>query len=221
MVKIVPRSHLGNYFHTDGWISQQYLKLKGSTLSNNKWVMVLDAKSIFVKHIYLSKFFDIFGRIKSGYWKLSKDWHKVETNVNSLFNIKTKGDSGWVPYLFRVDLVNDLIKDIELKTNKPFDKWFQQFEVGEMTEIALYTGYVQTRYKLWKYASKFRYMERYCVGRNRIEEANELFDKHLLHKRNHIVMIHRYVWDLLDIERKEKYKKFLISKGLTSAEGLE
>jgi len=222
LVKIIPRSQLGTQYHSDGWFSQQYLKLKGSTLSKNKWVMVLDAKTIFVKKIYLNKFFDIFGRIKSGYWKLRPFWNRVEKNINELFNIKTKGDSGVVPYFFKVDLVNDLINDIELKTHTPFDIWFQSFNITDITETALYLGYVQSRYKsLWKYASKFRYIERYCVGRHCIDEADKLFDTELMKKRNHVVMIHRQVWAKLNDERKERFKNFLISKGLSSAGNLK
>ena len=225
LVKIVPRSQLGSYYHNDGWISQQYLKLKGSTLSKNKWVMVLDAKSIFVKKIYLKKFFDIFGRVKAGYWKLDPAWGEVEKNINKLFNIKIRGDTGCVPYLFKVDIVKNLISDLELKTAIPFDKWFQHFESCHITEIALYIGYVQSKYRsLWKYASKFRYIDLTCVGRNRIDKANSIFDNELFktrnQRKNHVVMIHRYVWNILDSERKERYKNFLVSRGLTTARDL-
>ena len=221
-VKIIPRSKLGSHFHDDGWMSQQYLKLKGSTLSNNTWVMVLDAKSIIVKKLYLNKFFDIFGRIKAGWQKLPPGSHNIEKNVNQLFNIKLHGDTGQIPYLFRVDLVTDLIKHVELKTNTPFDIWFKTFQSCHITESALYTGYVQSRYTaLWKYSRAKRYVRSVCIGRSHNDIVNTLFDKELFKNCYYVVMIHRHVWDNLNIEQKEKYKKFLISRGLSSVENLK
>jgi len=220
-VKIIPRSRLGSQFHSDGWMSQQYLKLQGSTLSSNKWVMVLDAKSIFIKTLNLKKFFDVFGRIRSGYSKLGPFWHDAEQNVNQLFNIQLQGASGRIPYLFRVDLVKNMINHIETTHNTSFDIWFNKFPYGHITEISLYFSYVQSVYRtLWKYASKNKYINAACAGRNRIDIADTVFDTELFEKRNHMVMIHRYVWNVLSTERKEKYKKFLIDKGLSTAENL-
>jgi hypothetical protein len=88
-----------------------------------------------------------------------------------------------------------------------------------MTEIALYFGYVQSKYKtLWKYSTKSRYIQSACVGRNRIDTADTVFDNEIFQPSNHVVMIHRYVWDILSTERKERYKNFLISRGISSAE---
>jgi hypothetical protein len=200
-------------------MSQQYLKLKGSTLSTNQWVMVLDAKSIVVKKLYSNKFFDMFGRIKAGYKKLPAGSDEVEKNVNQLFNIKLQGDTGQIPYLFKVDLVTDLIKEVEIKTNMPFDAWFKTFQNCHITESALYFGYVQSRYKhLWKYSKKKRYVRSVCIGRSHTDTADDVFNNELFKNCYYVVMIHREVWNTLSTERKEKYKNFLIGKGLSSAE---
>jgi hypothetical protein len=55
-VRIVHRDQFGCLFVENGWVSQQVLKVLGSSLSENQFSMILDAKTIIVKSATLELF---------------------------------------------------------------------------------------------------------------------------------------------------------------------
>ena len=57
-VKIIHRDYFNCKFVADGWVSQQVLKLLCSTLSQNEYTMILDAKTILIKSLELNCLFD-------------------------------------------------------------------------------------------------------------------------------------------------------------------
>lgn len=227
-VRIVPRSKLGEYYHADGWMSQQYLKLKGSTLSKNEWVMVVDAKSIFIKEILVKELIDDIGRVKLDYHPLSEGWNPAIKNANSIFDIELKGVNSVVPYFFKPDLVSDLIKKIETEVKQSFDRWFQSFTNDGISETILYCAYIQWRYKsLDRY---FNYKQRvFCqelIAPYLGKDANILFEERFSHKNQymmtvwHVIMIHRKSWEIFTEENKKKYRDFLVSRKITCAKDL-
>jgi hypothetical protein len=224
-VKILHRSNFGSYFHDNGWISQQYLKLKASTFSENKWVMVLDAKCVFVKKMYLRNIFDIFGRIKLEYQQKIPYWYNAFENVNLLFDIKLDKLMGIVPYMFEVDLVVQLIDYVEEKTHQPFERWFQSFRISDMSEIILYFGFVLYKYKylIRHYTNiEFKNINYNLICVTKLENANGIFESEFIKKckKCHIVMIHRKCWAVLTDQNKDRYKSILISRGLDTAKFL-
>ena len=54
-VMVIPRSTFSTTYVDNGWLSQQVLKLLTPALSYNKYTMVLDAKTVFVKDFKLSE----------------------------------------------------------------------------------------------------------------------------------------------------------------------
>jgi hypothetical protein len=224
-VQVIHRSRFGTDFHHNGWISQQYLKLKACTVSDSAWVMVIDAKSIFINAISSSNIFDMFGKVKSSYFEPPTLWHKALHNVDAFFNIKLNKFSGIVPYFFEVDLVKQMINHIETQTNQPFDKWFQSFGEDGISEIILYSAYVKYRYgNLWRYYA-WSYVDgiKYSLlGSTENNNANAVFVGEFLNgwPGSHMVMIHRKCWTSLCDDNKNMYRCLLDQRGLTTAKML-
>ena len=54
-VLVVPRTAFSSTWVENGWVSQQALKLLTASISYNVYTMVLDAKTIFVRPLEISK----------------------------------------------------------------------------------------------------------------------------------------------------------------------
>ena len=214
-VRIVARTVWPIQYAENGWLTQQLLKLLGAANSTNTWTMVLDAKTILVQPIDLTRIFDQSDRLTWGYFEIFPVFEPARVIVSKLFNIELKNVAGpaGVPFFFHNGTVRSMIKDVELRTNQMFADWFQQ--QGMVTEFILYSGYLQYRDTTLD-VTYTRSTETYKVC-NVCHTETEIFNLkfiEMMHPDTLTVSVHRKAWTALsDIQRKA-YKDYLILHGI-------
>ena len=221
-VRIIPRSAWPVQYVENGWLTQQLLKLLGAANSTNTWTMVLDAKTILVQPIDLTRIFDASDRLTWGYFKIFPVFEPAKNIVSKLFNIELKNVAGpgGVPFFFHNGTVRSMIKDIELRTNQVFADWFQQ--QGMVTEFILYSGYLEYRDTTLDvmYTCNAEYYKVCNVCHNETEIFNLKFID-MMHPNTLTVSVHRGAWkELSEIQRKA-YRDYLIMHGISRAKDLQ
>jgi hypothetical protein len=221
-VRIVARTAWPFQYAENGWLTQQLLKLLGAANSTNTWTMVLDAKTILVQPIDLTRIFDDSDRLNWGYFEIFPVFEPARNIVNKLFNIELKNVAGpgGVPFFFHNGTVRSMIKHVELQTNQMFADWFQQ--QGTVTEFILYSGYLEYRDTTLD-VMYTRNAETYKVC-NVCHTETEIFNLkfiEMMHPDTLTVSVHRKAWTALtDIQRKA-YKDYLILHGIGQAKDLQ
>jgi hypothetical protein len=205
----------------NGWLTQQLLKVLASANSDNTWTMVLDAKTILIQPVELNKLFDQRGRLTWGYCPVFPVFEPARQIVSHLFGINQRmvaGPAG-VPFFFHTGTVRSMIRDLELRTKKPFADWFQQ--QGMVTEFILYSGYVE--YRDGSLDLMFTNDEEpyhVCnVCHNEVEDFDRKFFE-MMDPTNLTVSIHRGAWTHLTEIQQQAYRNFLIAHGITRAKEL-
>lgn len=222
-------------FYRSGWDTQQLCKIFASTICEEAWSIVLDAKTIFVKKVMIDKLITSDGKVKTGYTpsftKQMKDinydltiFEKAERTVEKLFNIKIDEliSPNGVPFIFRNSIVRQMVRDVEILTKKPFNEFFLDNTDRNIciTEFILYSGYIIYKYGTFE---SFYYP---------LTTSNELGSpRNLAHfnvsQFNHFlidikspttgtVSIPIATWSLLSEEQKLAYLTFLESKNILS-----
>jgi Family of unknown function (DUF6492) len=221
-VRIITRTAWPVQYVENGWLTQQLLKLLGAANSTNTWTMVLDAKTILVQPIDLTRIFDKSDRLTWGYFKIFPVFEPAKNIVSKLFNIELKNVAGpgGVPFFFHNGTVRSMIKDIELRTNQVFADWFQQ--QGMVTEFILYSGYIEyrdTTLDVMYTCNANRY--KVCnICHNETEVFNLKFID-MMHPDTLTVSVHRGAWkELSEIQRKA-YRDYLIIHGISQAKDLQ
>jgi len=221
-VRIISRSAWPVQYVENGWLTQQLLKLLGAANSTNTWTMVLDAKTILVQPIDLTRIFDASDRLTWGYFEIFPVFEPAKNIVSKLFNIELKNVAGpgGVPFFFHNGTVRSMIKDIELRTNQVFADWFQQ--QGMVTEFILYSGYLEYRDTTLDvmYTCNVEYYKVCNVCHNETEIFNLKFID-MMHPNTLTVSVHRGAWkELSEIQRKA-YRDYLIMHGISQAKDLQ
>jgi hypothetical protein len=220
-VIIINRSLWNISYADNGWLTQQLLKMLGSTNSNNEWTMILDAKTILVQSVDLKRIFNS-NQLTWGYFPIAPVFERAKKIVSDLFKIdqiNVAGPSG-VPFFFHNTTVREMIKEVEKITGRSFVKWFQ--EQGMVTEFILYSGYIQYRDgtldKMYIKNSTLRYS---CCNIAHYE-VDEFDEKYLtmLNDQNLTVSIHRSAWNQLGDIQKATYRNLLNLKGITRSKDL-
>jgi hypothetical protein len=217
-VRVVPRNIFSlGYWSPSGWVSQQILKLLASSISHNRFSMVLDAKTIFVGPVNATKIVNYDDTLQIGYYPIRPTWHKIKNVVNELFNIDLQHiamPSG-VPFMFHNNTVREMLVEITRLTNKNATEWLQYQDT--LSEFVVYTGYV-----LYRDGT----LDRVYQGSQRIgcvnlchsavadsqKILNNMHDPDLL-----TVSIHRNAWSQLTKEQQQSYVDLLRLRGITSA----
>lgn len=207
-VVVVHRSAWNIDYAENGWLTQQLLKLTATELCTNKWSMILDAKTIFVKPV--SKIAD---RPQVGVLDIYPVFDVSRQRVNALFDVdlqKQLGPGG-VPFILDNSLTQEMILEITALTGQSFDQWFQQ--QGMITEFILYAGYV-----LKKYGS---YDILYDTENTAITPCNlchsevSAFDRKFKEMEySTTVSIHRRAWSQLSLQQQNQYTTFLASRDI-------
>jgi Family of unknown function (DUF6492) len=222
-VKIVHRHDLGGTWADNGWLTQQLCKLLASAdIKSSTWTMVLDAKTILVQAVDLKRLFNERGQLTWGYGQIAPVFDPSRRMVSELFEINQTDVAGpaGIPFFFNNQIVRDMIKEIERRTNKLFATWFQ--EAGMITEFILYSGYVQYQYGSLDhlYTTKFNNAYTLC---NVCHSEFQRFDLKFVNMQelsNLTVSIHRNAWSQLNQTQRTQYQEFLLSKGITRAKDL-
>lgn len=208
-VKIVHRCSWSVDYATDGWLTQQLLKLLACARGSNDWSMVLDAKTIFVNPVSQYQ-----SRPQVGLLDIPAVFDISRQRVNQLFDIdlqKQLGPGG-VPFVMNNQVVRNMIKEVELRTDQNFVDWFQA--QGMITEFILYSGYV-----LFAHGS-FDLM--YHIGKHPVVPCNlchsevaEFDRKFAFMPKATTVSIHRRAWQQLSAQQRDQYRNFLAQKGIS------
>jgi hypothetical protein len=222
-VKIVHRHDWCDSWVDNGWLTQQLCKLLASAdITLSTWTMVLDAKTILVQAVDCKRLFNDQGRLTLGYGQIVPVFEPSRRMVSELFEIDQKDVAGpaGIPFFFNNQIVRDMIKEIERRTNKLFSTWFQ--EAGMITEFILYSGYVQYQYESLDYLYTARSNNSYTLC-NVCHSEFQQFDLKFVNMQepsNLTVSIHRNAWLQLNQIQRNKYQEFLLSKGITRAKDL-
>ena len=123
---------------------------------------------------------------------------------------------GGVPFFFHNDTVRLMIADITVRTMTSFPKWFQ--DQGRVTEFMLYSGYVQKRYGSLEsiYAERAPEMDPI----NLCHSDSRTFDEFMLdaEARDGVsIGIHRRRWADMTQPERQRYRLYLIDRGVTAA----
>jgi hypothetical protein len=225
LVRIVPRSIFSTEYVKDGWISQQVLKILGSSLSYNTWSLILDAKTILITPIDLNRLFNQDGRLAWGAWPIQPVFDDSQRITNELFDINLTHclEPGGVPFLFHNNSVRSMIVDITRRVGEDFTIWFQQQIL--LTEFILYSGYMEyihgsldkicsTQYDRKKYnACNICHSDVHCIDQKlhqMLSSGSDLLS----------VGVHRRAWDKFDDKQKELYRAVLLARHITQAQDL-
>jgi len=222
-VKVIPRQSWDIEYHDNGWLTQQLLKLLAAEQSPNNWSIVLDAKTIFVQDVDLTRIFSTEGKLTWGYWPVIPVFEPAKKIVSKLFDIDLTNVAGpqGVPFVFHNNTVRQLIKEVESRTGQKFADWFQ--DAGMVTEFILYSGYIQyldgTLDK--RYQQGFKNMYKCC---NVCHSEVDMFDRKLQEMAADdklTVSVHRRAWQQLTPSQQQQFRNLLIHKGITQAKELK
>ena len=219
-VRIIPRSYFNCNFVENGWVSQQVLKVLASSLSTNQYSMILDAKTIFVKTATIELLFPN-GKQAGGSYPIQEVFLTSARIVGELFNVTVdrNGGTSGVPFIFKNELVRNMIVEIENCTKEPFPKWFQ--DRGMVTEYILYVGYCKYLYGTLDeiYSQSYPYqVVNLCHSQTGII-PNKLND--MAQSKTLTVSIHRRAWTVMTEEQKDTYRKLLTSRHIKTAGDLK
>jgi hypothetical protein len=215
-VTIINRGAFSTSYVSNGWLSQQALKLQTAAISYNTWSIILDAKSIFTKPLLRSELFDEQGKPCVGQLDVYPVFEPSRQITNKLFNIKLQKQlgPGGVPFLMNNSVVRAMIVEVETLTERDFPTWFQ--EQGMLTEFILYSGFVQYRYGSLDVLHN--------TSKNKLTNMNVChsevasFDRKFTEMaKSSSVSIHRNAWSQLAQEQRWQYRDFLVERGLAKA----
>lgn len=222
-VLVIPRTAFSAPWVEDGWVSQQVWKILTAAMSYNLFTMVLDAKTILTKAIDPAWLFTPEGKLRSGAdFPIYDVFQPSREITEQVFEIEMQHQAGpgGVPFFFHNDTVRFMIADVTFRTMTSFPKWFQ--DQGRVTEFMLYSGYVQKRYGSLEsiYADRAPEMDPI----NLCHSDSQTFDEFMTdaERRDGVsIGIHRRRWATMTEAERQRYRLFLIDRGITSAWDLQ
>jgi len=217
-VQVIPREQFGNWYGENGWVSQQVLKLMGSSISQNTWTMILDAKTILVDHTDYNLFVIDSDHLTLNTHSILPVFQESANITGKLFGIEVAqvAEPSGVPFIFHNYSVKEMIAEINNRTNENFLTWFQK--QGMLTEFILYSGYLTYKHKnldqIYLGTIKRRLSNNVC--HSQVKD----FDRMLtMAKQDRPISIgvHRRAWAQLSAKQQQDYKDYLVSCGITTA----
>ena len=218
-VLVIPRTAFSAPWVEDGWVSQQVWKILTAAISYNLFTMVLDAKTVLIKTIDPAWLFTPKGKLRSGAdFPIYDVFQPSRDIIQELFEIEMthQAGPGGVPFFFHNDTVRLMIADVTVRTMTSFPRWFQ--DQGRLTEFMLYSGYVQKRYGTLEsiYAARAPEMDPI----NLCHSDSRTFDEFMTDaaQRDGVsIGIHRRRWATMSESERQRYRLFLIDRGITAA----
>jgi hypothetical protein len=218
-VTVLPRRIFSTNFVSNGWVSQQVLKILAASISHNTWSMVMDAKTIFVRNLDLLEIADSTGKICSGTLPIYPVFESSCNIVNDFYNVDLKRQigPGGVPFFFHNATVRHMIADAEERTQTSFPIWFQS--QGMLTEFILYSGYVQHRRNFGQLYSSRTKIQTHNICHGEVALFDHKIDNALT-SDIHTIGVHRNAWSQLSADQQHRYRSYLISRGISHAKNL-
>lgn len=220
-VRVLPRSVFSCEFDDNGWLSQQLTKLLATTISYNTWAMVLDAKTVFVKHLDLAQMFTPAGALNCGWGPMIPVFRPAQDIANRLFCVDNQASllpSG-VPFFFNTNEVRKMISHVTEITGESFPQWFQA--QGMLTEFVLYSTWIRRQYgdanTLYSgQAMPWLSPVNICHSETgRFDQILDTVDQNTL-----TLSVHRNAWIALTDQQRQRFRNILLERRLTSAENL-
>jgi hypothetical protein len=139
-VTVMHRDLFGRSWSTNGWVSQQALKLLATSQCASQWAVILDAKTIFVSEFELDEIRPTVGALD-----IYPVFEPSRDIANALFDVDLSQQlgPGGVPFIINTQQARDMIVWIERHIGQSFADWFQ--EQGMLTEFILYSAWIQYR----------------------------------------------------------------------------
>jgi hypothetical protein len=220
-VRVIPRHVFSlKYWSLSGWVSQQILKLLGSSISYNRFSMVLDAKTIFVGPVDANKIVNYDDTLQIGYYPIGSAFYKIKNVINELFRIDLQHfiAPGGVPFVFHNNTVREMLVEITRLTNKNAVEWLQYQDT--LSEFVVYTGYVLYRDGTLDQVYKGSQQIRCCnLCHSEVADSQKILSN--MHDPDLLtVSIHRNAWSQLTKEQQQSYVNLLRLRGITSAQDL-
>ena len=218
-VLVIPRTAFSAPWVENGWVSQQVWKILAASMSYNLYTMVLDAKTILTRTIEPAWLFTPDGKLRCGAdFPIYDVFRPSQEIIENLFEIEMphQAGPGGVPFFFHNDTVRFMIADITFRTLTSFPKWFQ--DQGRVTDFMLYSGYVQKRYGSLDsiYAERAPEMDPANICHSDPRSFDDIMSD--IDRRDVVSLgIHRRRWTELTEQQKQRYRLFLIDRGITSA----
>jgi hypothetical protein len=219
-VTVLPRRIFSSDFVSNGWVSQQVLKILAASISHNTWSMVMDAKTIFVRNLDLTEIADSTGRICSGTLLIQPVFEPSRIIVNNFYGIELEKQigPGGVPFFFHNTTIRHMIADAEERTQTSFPIWFQS--QGRLTEFILYSGYV--KYKHGGFNTLYSTTNN-IQTHNICHSEVAMFDHKLSQTQLsgiQTIGVHRNAWTQLSADQQQRYRSYLISRRISHAKNL-
>ncbi len=180
-VCVIPAENLASRPDLKGWSSQQLYKLLGSAQAQSDYVMVLDAKTWFVKRLDHNKLFetDKINLIPTVVPEVFKSAAEYTEKIYNIQIPKIIGPAG-VPFIFNVTDLNEMISDLEHTLNESFYSFFTRSLKAppDLTEFILYTGFIIKKYgSLSQRYNNKQYYRIINISHNEANVADILFKK--------------------------------------------
>jgi len=207
-VTVMHRSLFDHVWSSNGWVSQQALKLLAASQCASDWAVILDAKTIFVQSFELDQERPAVGQLDI--YPVFEPSRKI---ANCLFGIDLQQQlgPGGVPFIINVQQVRDMIHWIENQTQESFAHWFQR--QGQLTEFILYSAWIQYRTGSLNIIYNAETTNLFPVNLCHSEVAQ--FEQKLSQMPGATtVSIHRNAWTRLTYQQQQQYMNFLQSQGI-------
>jgi hypothetical protein len=207
-VEVVPRSSFGTEWSSNGWVSQQALKLLSTATATSEWAVILDAKTIFVNH-----FKQLDARPAIGQLPIYPVFEPSRSIACDLFDIDLQSQlgPGGVPFVINTAQTRDMIVWIQHQVQQPFADWFQQ--QGRLTEFILYSAWIQRAT-----GSLDSIYNLDCTDISPCNlchsEVARFEQKYQAMSKATTVSIHRHAWSQLSATQQRQYQDFLSSRGI-------
>lgn len=210
---------VNTHLYNNGWVTQQLCKLLTAAEATQPWSMVVDAKTIFVRHWQFSDVMTDSG-MAVGTLPIFPVFEQSQQLIQRLFDIEFDQQlgPGGVPFFFHTNTVQSMIADIQARTQQQFGQWF--LSQGRITEFMLYSGWVLHQYG--GFAPLYHDQRSFDVE-NVCHSEVARFNQKLEHMQTHPVLtvsVHREAWSQLTKLQQQQYRDFLISRDIKEAQQL-
>jgi hypothetical protein len=211
--------HVNTHQYNNGWVTQQLCKLLTAAEATQPWSMVVDAKTVFVRDW---QFCDVMtdSGMAVGTLPIFPVFEQSQQLIQRLFDIEFDQQlgPGGVPFFFHTETVQNMIADIESRTDQEFGPWF--LSQGRITEFMLYSGWVLKQHGSFE---PLYHTTRSFDVENVCHSEVTRFDQKLEHMQTHPVLtvsVHREAWRQLTEQQQQRYRNFLIGRELKEAQQL-
>lgn len=220
-VALIPQGVFGADLSTNGWLSQQLLKLLIASMSHNVWTMTLDAKTILVQNLNISDLIDSLGRANVGVCPIQPVFEPSKKIAEEIWEVQLDSQIGpaGVPFLFHNATVKSMMADTFWRTGETFPNWFQK--QGMLTEFICYSAYVKHMFNGFE---KFYNTQSNIHPVNLCHSEYDIWDQKMqdmLRDDTTTVSIHRNAWSKATEEQRDQYRKILCQRGISWGEELK